>query len=444
MMVSSTRRRAPRQTRWALLATAGLLLTVVACKSSDDVASSGGATTTPPAKSTEVAKDPRAPGVTADAVKVGIAFPDLSSLKDVVHLDNGDYEEAYQAVVDSINAKGGIAGRKIDPIFAPINPIGANAAAAACTKLTPDEKVFVAVGFFPNDDVLCYLQTNPTPVVGGSMTQERLSKAEAAWYTTEPGDDVEIDTIRSLAEGGKLDGKVAVVGGAADQQSLDETIKPLLAELDVDVVDTALNDAPLTDTNAGSAQSDTIVERFKSKGADQILVIGSTAAFGILTALSRTDYHPAVRFSTMNVPVSYAVAKGNDLTPLAGAATGGLFDGQNDFPSLGGVTKECVAAIEKAGMKMVPVNEVPEGEPRNAAGANFVCIHMYLLKAILEKAGKHLDYGTFKAAGDSLGEVDLPFSPDPWRFGKPPSADGDPKLYVYEWDAATKAFQADE
>ena len=92
-------------------------------------------------------------------------------------------------------------------------------------------------------------------------------------------------------------------------------------------------------------------------------------------------------------------------------------------------------------MKMVPVNEVPKGEPRNATAANFVCIHLYLLKAILEKAGKHLDYGTFKAAGDSLGQVDLPFSPDPWTFGAPPKADGDPKLYVYEWNASTKTFE---
>ena len=434
-------RRTRRRTRWAAVATAGaVLLTLGGCKSTNDVSSSG-ATGTTGSRATEVASDPRAPGVTADAIKVGITYPDLSSLKDVFDLDNGDYRKAYTAVIDSINATGGIAGRRIDPIFAPINPVGANAAAAACTKLTQDEKVFVAVGFFLNDDVLCYLQTNPTPVIGGAMTQERLSKANVAWYTTEPGDDVEIDTIRALAEGGKLDGKVAVTGAAADQQSLDKTIKPLLEELNVDVVDTALNDALLTDTNAGSALSDTIVERFKSKGADQILVIGSTAATAVLTALGKTDYHPAVRFSTMNLPVSYAAAKGSNLAPLAGAATGGLFNGQDNFPSLGGVTQECVDVIEKAGMKMVPANEVPNGEPRNATAANFTCIHLYLLKAILEKAGPDLDYGTFKAAGDALGSVELPFSPDPWTFGAPPQADGDPKIHLYEWNDSTNVFE---
>jgi hypothetical protein len=36
----------------------------------------------------------------------------------------------------------------------------------------------------------------------------------------------------------------------------------------------------------------------------------------------------------------------------------------------------------------------------------------------------------------------LPFSPDPWNFGAPPKADGDPKLYVYEWNPSTKAFEA--
>ena len=149
---TTSSRRTRRRTRWAAMAAAGLMLLGVAgCKSSNDSSSSGSTTTTSGSATSQVAKDTRAPGVTADALKVGITYPDLTSLKDVIDLDNGDYRKAYQAVVDSINAKGGIAGRKIDPIIAPINPVGANAAAAACTKLTQDEKVFVTVGFFLND-----------------------------------------------------------------------------------------------------------------------------------------------------------------------------------------------------------------------------------------------------------------------------------------------------
>ena len=63
---------------------------------------------------------------------------------------------------------------------------------------------------------------------------------------------------------------------------------------------------------------------------------------------------------------------------------------------------------------------------------------MALLVAILEKAGPELNYGTFTTAGNNLGEIMLPGSPDPYHFGPLPSADGAPVLYVFVWDEAAK------
>ena len=100
---------------------AGLLVTVGACKSSGDSkptgAGSSGASGASSA-ATQVTNDPRAPGVTADTVKVGVTYPDLSSLKDVLQIDNGDFEKAFNAVADDINGKGGINGRKLQLVFA--------------------------------------------------------------------------------------------------------------------------------------------------------------------------------------------------------------------------------------------------------------------------------------------------------------------------------------
>ena len=55
-----------------------------------------------------------------------------------------------------MNAKGGINGRKIVPVFEPIDPIGTTPAATACTALTEDDKVFAAIGFFQPADTACY------------------------------------------------------------------------------------------------------------------------------------------------------------------------------------------------------------------------------------------------------------------------------------------------
>src|SRR6476619_3910781 len=97
--------------------------------------------------------------VTKDQIKVGITYVDVASLKSAgINLDHGNYEKSYMAVINDLNAKGGITGRKIVPVFAPVNPIGTDPAQAACVKLTEDEKVFAAIGFFLNDGPLCYLE----------------------------------------------------------------------------------------------------------------------------------------------------------------------------------------------------------------------------------------------------------------------------------------------
>jgi hypothetical protein len=118
-----------------------------------------------------------------------------------LHLERVHAHRRDQVIFDDINAKGGINGRKLEPDFVPINPMGTAAADAACTKLTQDDPVFVAVGFFLNDAVLCYVDTNQTAVVGGSMTPERLTKAKAPWYTTGLSQDAPTENRRG--DGGR-------------------------------------------------------------------------------------------------------------------------------------------------------------------------------------------------------------------------------------------------
>ena len=60
--------------------------------------------------------------------------------------------------------------------------------------------------------------------------------------------------------------------------------------------------------------------------------------------------------------------------------------------------------------------------------------------AILQKAGPTLNYGTFAAAGNSLGKIVLPTFPDAWNFGAPPNADGNPKVYFFKWNPTTDQY----
>jgi len=77
-------------------------------------------------------------GVTDDTIRIGITFPDLTSV-DQVSVNHGDYEATFRALIDKINADGGINGRQIEPVIAPINLSGEGNADAVCVQLTEDE-----------------------------------------------------------------------------------------------------------------------------------------------------------------------------------------------------------------------------------------------------------------------------------------------------------------
>jgi ABC-type branched-subunit amino acid transport system substrate-binding protein len=130
-----------------------------------------------------------APGVTSDSIKLGIAYPDVASVKQYIKLDYGDFEATYNALIKKINEEGGINGRKIVPVFGKINLISPAAAQKTCVTLTQDEKVFAVLGGFNADEPMCYVQTNKTAVIGGQLTAKRYAQAQAPWFSDFRGGD---------------------------------------------------------------------------------------------------------------------------------------------------------------------------------------------------------------------------------------------------------------
>lgn len=422
-----------------LALTLAALLLLVGCTSGDD----GGDGAASPSKDTvteEAPADPRAPGVTDDAIKVGITFVDLVAIRDFTDLDHGDYEAAYRALIDDLNEAGGVNGRMIEPVFAPINPIGTDAADAACVQLTEDEDVFAVLGFFQADTVLCVNDVHETAVVGGAMSDDRLARSKAPWFTTEPGGDTVHDAIRTLAEEGLLDGKLGVVATTQGEVELREAGEPLLAELGIEPLEVAVIDAPEDDQAAANAAVGVIAERFRSAGVEKVLLYGQ-AGLPWLNGAAPLDFRPQLLVSEVNSVLGYASDPAKDVTLLDDAVSVSPFqaDGASFHPSL----VPCFEIIEaRTGVKIPTPDEVKAaGDGRELFVAPFTaCRTMALFRAILEAAGDELDYGTFRAAGEGLGELDVPGYPDPFTYGPPPSADGDMPLYVYQWSPAERDF----
>ena len=422
----------------ALAAVAALLFGCTSGSDDDEGAAGGTSGTVDPAEAD------RAPGVTDDTIRVGVTYVDLEAIREVTNLDHGDYEAAYTALFDDINEQGGIHGRRIEPVFAPVSPIGTQPAEEACVRLTEDEAVFAVLGFFQADAVLCYLEAHDTAVIGGAMTDERLERAGAPWFTPEAGSDLEVDVVRKFAEEGVLDGPFAVFATIQDQALLNDTVQPLLDELGVEPVDTAVLDAPDNDVAAQNSATAVIAERFEAAGAERVLVVGSggvTWANGI----EATDYRPRSLFTTLNSIQAYTEDQaGRDLSVVEDAVVGGTYRSPPgealDEPS----AVDCFAIQQEAGLEIRDPAEVPEGEPVQIAASSNACAMVTLFRAIAEAAGEDLSYGSFRQAGNELGDVTLPGYPDPFTYGPPPAADGDPPVYLFGWDPSEDDFVLQE
>jgi hypothetical protein len=217
-------------------------------------------------------------------------------------------------------------------------------------------------------------------------------------------------------------------------------VVPLLDELGVEPVDAAVLDAPENDVAAQNSATAVIAQRFESAGAEKVLVVGSG---GVVWAngIEATDYRPQSLFTTLNSIQAYTEDEaGRDLSVVEDAVVGGLYAAPPghalDQPSV----QDCFAVQEEAGLEIREPSDVPEGEPDQIASSSNACQMVTLFEAIAEAAGEDLNYGTFRQAGDELGEVTIPGYPDPFTYGPPPHADGDPPVYLFDWDPSEEQF----
>ncbi len=168
--------------------------------------------------------------------------------------------------------------------------------------------------------------------------------------------------------------------------------------------------------------------------------MGESAPGSYLPGLAKTDYRPQLVISDLTGIQAYTSNKGNDFSVLKDAISGGPNLPPDTRLALGGPTKACMDVQRKAGLVIKPSSTVPEGQPDQFVASALACQQMALLTAILQKAGPTLNYGTFAAAGNSLGKIVLPTFPDAWDFGAPPNADGNPKIFISQWNPSTGTF----
>jgi len=375
-------------------------------------------------------------GVNDDTIKVGVSILDLTS----IGRDNGDVEAKWRVAIDAVNEAGGVNGRQLEMVTGSYNPTSDTEAEEMCLVLTGDEEVFVVLGPQIFDQALCYTERNDTAVISTRpVSREQLDRSTAPLLSLPASPERTVaQGIETMAATGAFDDtRVAVHSsseGAADVELALVALDSVGADVVVDTVMSSSRD----DRTATEEEMAVIAQRWASEDVGVVVTVGDG---GHLTAALGIDQNNADVTLAMTQPDNdpdLFTEFGADISALEGA----IGVAPPTFAELyqqdrAGVV-DCVSRFEEASGEMVNI-EPEAGETANLVTTVRSCQATELFALLAAEAGPALNYESFVAATNALGDFSLTgmeaasLAPD-----KPDASDVAPSIVVY--DAASNSF----
>lgn len=379
------------------------------------------------------------PGVSKTSISVGIPYVDLAAVDQQfgLHINQGSYPDAYDALFANLNAHGGINGRKVVPVLVAVNPTGTTAAATACTQLTEDTPVFAALSPLSPE---CYLE-HGIPTMNSTVTGTVTPGSAQNFSLTPPATAYDPIQLAVLAKQGVFKGKkVAVFGETADAAEV-KVVDSALVKDHVTVVQTAIDSAPTTDQAASAQQQQIIAQKFQSAGANEVVAVGTgSSSWPTYEQQNQSTFNPPwVATSWSDLDGSLTGNKSADPTYLKNVVA------TSPTPAASATWQEpsvqqCVRTIKKAYPDDAMVS--PVDQPASQASDTTYtapinsCIAFSLFVAIAKAAGKSLTTSSFTKAGYGLHNVTLPGDGAPVSFAQGRAYPLGP-VYVGHFDPST-------
>jgi hypothetical protein len=230
------------------------------------------------------------PGIDAQTVKVGYVIVDAGPLADRLGfktVNQGTYEnkvKAIQAVVDAVNANGGMGGRQIQPTFQKYDAQqdSPEYAESQCKALTQDTQVFAVVmdGQFQNNLRPCYAAARTEMFDQTLIPQDATSLNELAPFFWAPAlpdyaafAKAQVDVLNGAGYfNGSKGVKVVAPDTEVTRRIVEQTVLPGLQALGVPNSSVSYVDS----SNPGTlgAGSSAALAAAQSAGQDRILMIG--------------------------------------------------------------------------------------------------------------------------------------------------------------------------
>lgn len=416
---------------------AALALVLAACSSTDDGESAGttagaGSTDSTPEDTTDgsvtdgSATDnssgettPAAPltaswtGVSEDTIQVGFLAPDLELLLELglIDLDRGDMQVVVDALVDDVNARGGINGRQLEGHLEYFNPVNATSANEACLKMTDDFEVFAVVGTFtgPTSSVnSCLNDVNETILIGGEPTPEDLTNSKAPWITDSMSAERRfVGDVELMHQAELFEGKIAVAKQVDEVAVADDIVIPALQDRGYEVSLEWTQDSPPGDAEAGRAVWAVFIEQLRADDIDTVVLVENTGSFGSNRLAAEGWEGNVLMVDTRQLIDSIGdlgQVEPSELDHVVG--TGGASPAEQfALPA----SQRCVEIVEGAmdGLEVVSPDEVPEDGSDWATNIMRMCAPFHLFELAAQAAGPELTHDSFVAGAESLGEIDL-------------------------------------
>ena len=221
-------------------------------------------------------------------------------------------QQTYQAIVDAINAHGGLDGRRIVPVYANISLTGdwATDYQAACATFTQDHHVAAVLGYslvYMDTFEACLTHAGVVNLSSGSPSFDNQDLAQnpymftTAYPTTNA---VYLSALSGGVETGLLTkgSKIGVIRTDCgfDQRAWAAAAAPFIAAHQLDVVKTATLSCPsnAADVGAIEGQMPNIVLQFHTAGVD--VVFGTGYAQYFADDANTQGYYPQYLITTVD------------------------------------------------------------------------------------------------------------------------------------------------
>jgi hypothetical protein len=367
------------------------------------------------------------PGVTATEIRLGIPYCNDCAAGNAglgaAGEDPGDTRRYYKAALDEVNARGGVLGRKLVPVWHQISVSDdiTRSQQEACEAFTKDNKVFAI--FFRGEIVYsCALKAGIIAWGGGASGEVFARYPNLFAPSSIRFERLAAVTVKAMVRAGwqKPDAKYPTgkIGlNSCDnpeyRYSMNKGWLPSLHQAglkETDVRYVAIPADPGTIGDASAAISSAVL-RFRQEGIDHVFIsdgpAGIFAGTGLtllfLQSAQAQSYKPRYGFNTQNSP-DYDNHPQEQLVDMLAVDSSSTEAANDAGIPLNAQRERCFAIMKKKGL--------PVGQSQTQNVAEAACEFAWFTEAIV-KASRSTLLRDVIAGGESLGTS----YQSPWQYG---------------------------